>query len=131
MVRGNFTREKFLSGKHLTSSSKKMASRINCKFYIHSLNRVLHKTVPTFFLIVSYSFFIAITWWALKAHFAWNQLKVDYSKNIWKEENCGHSFVCLLVGYISVKKNYWKLQFCCCRSLEYRKSSQFLAQLSP
>ena len=38
-------------------------------------------------------------------YFAWKQLKVDYSKNISKEENRGHSFVCLLVGYISVKKN--------------------------
>ena len=31
------------------------------------------------------------------------QLKVDYSKSIWKEENHGHGFVCLLVSYISVK----------------------------
>ena len=53
---------------------------------------------------MSYSFFIAITRRALKAYFAWKQLKVDYSKNIWKEENRGHGFVCLLVGYISVKK---------------------------
>ena len=44
------------------------------------------------------------------------QLKVDYSKNIWKEENRGHGFVCLLVGFIAVKKNHWKLQFCWCRS---------------
>ena len=29
---------------------------------------------------------------------------VDYAKNIWKEENRGHGFVCLFVGYISVKK---------------------------
>ena len=48
------------------------------------------------------------------SNFAWKQLKVDYLKNIWKEENRGHGFVCLLVGYISVKKNYWKLQFCWC-----------------
>ena len=40
----------------------------------------------------------------MKAYFAWKQLKVDYSKNIWKEENPGHDFVCLLVGYISIKK---------------------------
>ena len=39
----------------------------------------------------------------MKAHLAWKQLKED-SKNIWKEENCRHDFVCLLVGYISVKK---------------------------
>ena len=41
----------------------------------------------------------------MKAYFAWKQLQVDYSKNIWKEENRGHGFVCPLVGYISVKKN--------------------------
>ena len=39
----------------------------------------------------------------MKAYFAWKQLKVDYSKNTWKEENLGHDFVRLLVGYISVK----------------------------
>ena len=62
------------------------------------------KAVPAFFLIMSYSFFIAITRRTLKAYFTWKQLKVDYSKNTWKEENRGHSFVFLLVGYISVKK---------------------------
>ena len=40
----------------------------------------------------------------MKAHFAWKQLKVDYSNNISKEGNRGHSFVCLLFGYKSVKK---------------------------
>ena len=74
--------------------------------------------LPAFFLIMSYSLFIAITRRALKAYFAWKQFKVDFSKNIRKEENHGHGFVCLLVGYISVRKNYWKLQFCWCRSSE-------------
>ena len=32
------------------------------------------------------------------------QLKVDYLKNIRKEENRGHGLVWLLFGYISVKK---------------------------
>ena len=41
----------------------------------------------------------------MKVYFAWKQLKVDYSKNIWKEGNCGHGFVYLLLGYISVKKS--------------------------
>ena len=36
------------------------------------------------------------------------ELKLYYSKNIWKEENHGHSFVCLMVGYISVIKKLWK-----------------------
>ena len=62
--------------------------------------------MPVFLLIMSHSFFIAITRQSLKVYFAGKQLKVDYSKNIWKEENRGHGFVCLLVGYISVKKNY-------------------------
>ena len=55
---------------------------------------------------MSHSVFIAIIRRVLeKAHFAWKPLKVYYSKNIWKEENQGHGFVCLLVGYISMKKN--------------------------
>ena len=53
---------------------------------------------------MSYSFFITIGRRALKAYFARKQLKVDYSKNIWTEENRWHHFVCLLVGYLSVKK---------------------------
>ena len=84
--------------------------------FVHTFLTLLHKTVPAFFLIMSYSFFIVITRRALKTYFAWKQLKLDYSKIIWKEENLGHGFVCLLVGYISVKKNYRKLQFCWCRS---------------
>ena len=60
--------------------------------------------MPAFFLIMSHSFFIAIIQRVLKAYFAWKQLKVDYSKNIWKEGNYGHGFVYLLLGYISVKK---------------------------
>ena len=57
-----------------------------------------------FFLIMNYSFFIAITRRALKAYFTWKQLRVDYAKNIWKEENRRHGFVCFLVSHISVKK---------------------------
>ena len=81
---------------------------------------MLHKTVPTFFLIISYSFFIAIIRGVLKAHFAWKQLTVDYSQNIWIEQNCGQGFVCLLVAYISVimkllclfgNKLWWTLHY--------------------
>ena len=53
---------------------------------------------------MNYSFFIAITRRALKAYFVGKQLKAYYSKNIWKEENRKLGFVCLLVGYVSVKK---------------------------
>ena len=94
----NFARECFLGGEHLTSSSTKTAQTINFKLCTHISNRLLHKTMPAFFLIMSHSFFIAIIQRVLKAYFAWKQLKVDYSKNIWKEENRGHGFVCLLVG---------------------------------
>ena len=113
----NFTMETFLGGEHMTSSSSKTAKRINFKLCTRISNRLLHKTVPMFFLIMSHhSFFVAIIRRVLKAYFAWKQLKVDYSKNTWKEENRRHGFVCLLAGYISVKKNYWKVQFCWCRS---------------
>ena len=112
----NFARERVLGGKHLTSSSMKRAWTFDFKLYKHISKRLLHKTVLAFFLIMSYSVFIAIIRRALRAYFAWKQLKVDYSKNIWKEENRGHGFVCLLVGWISVKKNYWTVQFCRCRS---------------
>ena len=62
--------------------------------------------MPVFFIMMSYSFFIAITCRVLKAYFTSKQVQVDYSENTWTEENRGHGFVCLLVGYISVKKNY-------------------------
>ena len=62
------------------------------------------KPCPRFFLTMSYPFFIAKSRRVLKAYFAWKQLRIDYSKNIWKEKNHGHGFVCLLVGYMSVKK---------------------------
>ena len=68
----------------------------------HISNKLLHKTVPAFFLIMSCSVFIAMTRRVLKVYFPWKQWKADYSKNIWKEKNCGHGIVCLLVGYISV-----------------------------
>ena len=65
--------------------------------------RLLHKTVPAFFLIMSHSFFIAIIRRAVKAYFAWRQLKVDYSKNIWKEEITG---TVLFAFYLA--KYQWK-----------------------
>ena len=109
-------RETFLGGEHMTSSSTKTAKRINFKRCTHIFKRLLHKTMYAFFLIMSHSFFIAIIQRVLKAYFAWKQLRVDYSKNTWKEENREHGFVCILVGYISVTKNYWNFQFCWCRS---------------
>ena len=72
---------------------------------MHTISkRPLHKTVPAFFLTISYSIFIAIIRRVLKASFAWKQLKADYSKNIWKEENRDGSFVYPLIDYMSVKK---------------------------
>ena len=59
---------------------------------IHSSNRLLHKSVPTIFLIMSYSAFAAILWQILKSHFERKQSKTDYPKNIWKEEKCVHGF---------------------------------------
>ena len=42
--------------------------------------------------------------------FAWKQLKADYSKNVWKEENCGRGFVYPLIDYMSMKKK--KIENC-------------------
>ena len=66
----------------------------------------------------------------MKAHFAWKQSKVD-SKNIWKEENHGHGFVWLLVGYISMKKNIKNFNSVGAGAHKVGKSSSFLAQLWP
>ena len=99
----NFAIKSFLSGKHMPSSSTKTAWGINFKLCTHISNWLLHKTVPAFFLILSHSF-IATIRRVLKAYFTWKQLKLHYSKNIWKEDNRRKRFVCLLVGYISVKK---------------------------
>ena len=87
--------------------------------------------MSAFFLIMSYSFFIAITRQALKAYFAWKQLKVDYSKNIWKEGNRGHGFVCLLVGYISVKKNYWNCNCVGAGAHKEGKAANFWSNFDP
>ena len=65
---------------------------IELKFCTHSSNRLLHKSVPTSFLIMSYSAFGAILWQSLKSHFEQKQSKTDYPKNIWKEEKCVHGF---------------------------------------
>ena len=65
---------------------------IDLKFWTHSSNRLLHKSVPTISLIISYSAFAAILWQILQSHFERKQSKTDYPKNIWKEEKCFHGF---------------------------------------
>ena len=60
-----------------------------------------------FSINMSYLFVTTILWRVLKMFFAQKQSKADYSKNIWKEESCGHPFICLLAHCISVKKDYW------------------------
>ena len=68
----------------------------------------------------------------MKAHFAWKQLKVDCSKNIWKEENRGHGFVCLSVVHMSVKKKIIEnFNSVGAGAHKVGKSSSFLAQLWP
>ena len=53
----NFARERFLGGEHLTSASTKTAQTNNFKLCAHISKRLLHKTMPAFLLIMSYSFF--------------------------------------------------------------------------
>ena len=47
----NLAREMLLGGKHLKSSSTKMVYRIIFTLCTYISNRLLHKTMPTFFLI--------------------------------------------------------------------------------
>ena len=63
----NFSREWLLGGEHLTNSSTKTAQTINFNLCTHVFNRLLHKTMPSFFLVMSCSFFIAIIRRVLKA----------------------------------------------------------------
>ena len=46
-----------------------------------------------FFPKMSHSVFILIIRRVLEVCFGWKQLKVDCSKNIWKEENSGNGFL--------------------------------------
>ena len=61
--------------------------------HTHSSNRLLHKSMPTIFLIMSYSAFAAMLWQILKSHFERKQSKTDYPKNIWEEEKCYHKCI--------------------------------------
>ena len=65
---------------------------IDLKFCTHSSNRLLRKSMPKIFLIMSYSAFAAILWQILKSYFERKRSKRDYPKNIWKEEKCVHGF---------------------------------------
>ena len=65
---------------------------IDLKYWTHSSNKLLQKSVPMIFLIMSYSAFAAILWQILKSHFERKQSKTDHPKNIWKEEKCIHGF---------------------------------------
>ena len=109
-----FAEKRFLGGQLFMSSSTKMARTIDFKFCPHISYRMLNKNVPAFFLAMSHSFFISRF---LKAYFAWKQLKADYSKNIRKDKLWAQ--FCFPFGWLhykSVHINYWKLQFCWCRS---------------
>ena len=97
----NFARETFLGDEHMMSSSTKTAKRINFILCTHISKRLLHKTVPAFFLIMSNSFLIAIIQEVLKAYFAWKQLKVDYSKKYLKRRKSWARF-CLSLCWVHI-----------------------------
>ena len=80
-----------------------MAWMLSCKLCTHISSR-LHKTMPAYFLTMSYSIFITRTQVVLKVHFGWKQLKADYSKNTWKKRKLPLSFLSLGWLHISEKK---------------------------
>ena len=59
---------------------------------------------------MSDSFFLSIFLQVLKV-FCMKIVKAGYSKNIWKEENRGHGFVCPFAGFMSVQINYSNCNF--------------------
>ena len=61
--------------------------------------------MPAFFVTITYGVFCYNNSTLFESAFCMKTVKRRLSKNIWKEENHGQGFVCLLVGYISVKKN--------------------------
>ena len=96
-----------------------------CSFFFnlctHIFNRLRHKVVPTFLQQrVSYSLFQYFDEFWKRMFYENNQ---NYSENIWKEGNHGHSFVWVFVMYISVKKKYQKRNFCWCKRSKCGKSS--------
>ena len=107
-----FEEFRFLGGEHLTGSSKKTAQTINFKLCTRISNRLLHKTVTRFFLIMSYSFFIALIRRVLKAYFAWKQLFKKYLKGK-KSRAC----FCLSLGWLHIsEKKLLKTAILFCRS---------------
>ena len=112
----DFARETFVGGEHITSSSTKTAETINFKFCTHISNKLLHKTVPAFILIMSHSFFYCNNSTSFEIVFCMKTVKSWLFKKHLKRRKSRAQF-CLSLGWIHIsKKNYWKLQFCWCRS---------------
>ena len=78
---------------------------IDLKFCTHNSNRLLYKSMPTIFLVMSYSVFVVILWKILKSHFEPKQSKTDCPKNILKEEKCVHVFLGSLLYTFKWEKN--------------------------
>ena len=82
----NLARERFLGGKHLTSSSTKTAKSIIFKLCTHVSNRLLHKTVPAFFLIMCYSFFYCNNSMSFASVFCMKTVKKRLFKKIFEKK---------------------------------------------
>ena len=117
----NFANEKLLGGENLNIWH--LTLKRSTLDFAHISNRLLHKIVPVCFLTMSYLFFITITPRVLKSNFAWKQLKVDYSKNILKEENREHGFSSVGWLHTSEKKLLKTAILRWCTSSWNRKSS--------
>ena len=102
---------------------------IDLKFCTHSSNKLLHKSVPTIFLIELFSFCgntlanFEITFWKITDK---NRLSKKYLKRR------KTSTVFLGLGYMHFsEKNYRKPQMCWCRSSYSRKPGSFFVQFLP
>ena len=107
----NFGGERFLTGKHLTSSGTKTTGITDFKLCTHISNRMLNKNVPSFFLTRVIFYFNNST--SFESLFCMKTVKSRlFKKYLKRKKNRQHGFVCSLVAYVSVQMNYLKLQFC-------------------
>ena len=114
--RRNFGGESFLRGEHFTSASTKTAWTIDFNLCTHIFDRILNKNVSAFFLTMSHSFFYFNNSASFESIIHMKTVKSRLFKKYLKRRKSRARF-CLRLGWPRVSaKDYWKLQFCWCRS---------------
>ena len=99
-----FCQGNFLGSEHLMSSSTKTAQMINFKLNTHVSNRLLHKIVPTFFLIKSHFFlFYCNNLKSFESIFRMKTVKSRFFKKYLKRRKSRAQF-CFSLGWLHISK---------------------------